>query len=118
MAGGAVLMAELPTDEQLFVRYRTAAQRARARVLELEMVDIATVLNPWLFGENNVLRAIEIIDARGQETVTSTEIVNLLYIAGKEPLLRFSCNLQGIPTLDEYMAERVGAIPTVSKENG
>lgn len=92
------------TPAEAFIAYRRAAQRARSRVLEHHLEDIAVHTNPWLFGPKTIMQAIQIVEDRGgAETVTSHEVMNFLAVARFDALLDQACALEGLPTVEEWL---------------
>jgi hypothetical protein len=85
------------TTAEVVEKYAVAFMRARSRVKELGIEG----LHPWLCGPNNIGRAVDHLLTRGDPT--EIEVMNLLSIADREPLLRLSCDLQGLPTTEEWL---------------
>jgi hypothetical protein len=97
------------TTTEVVEKYAVAFMRARSRVKELGIEEIAAGLHLWLCGPNNVGRAVDHLLSRGDPT--ETEVMNLLSIADREPLLRLSCDLQGLPTTEEWLTRMNGEKP-------
>lgn len=73
----------------LVLRVQTAVQKTRSNLIEAMGDDEAAMkvneaLQPWLFGDRCILRATEIVLARGQ--VTAGELYNLLIICNRPEL--------------------------------
>lgn len=97
------------TPEDALRRYSTAFMKARSNIIETGSEDLARITSPWLYGDNNVGKAIDMYFARGAHTISKLEVMNLLTIADRTPVLRLSCDLEGLPTADQWMNEEMWA---------
>lgn len=91
------------TNAEIVHRIKLGAMKCRSTTMESGLGEIAKTLNPWLFGENNILRAVEIVEGR---EISLSETLNLLTIANLlEPSIAIVANISygGIPTVEEYM---------------
>ena len=96
------------TDEEIVRRLIIDVQKARSNLMELgeDMERLAEVTNPWLFGPTNIIRALEMYEKRGTSPTTA-EVMNLLIIADREPLIGISAHFYfPIPTAEEYLTAR------------
>lgn len=91
------------TSAEVFRRFKFATMRARSNALEAGYASAR--LQPWLFGPRCALFAVERIEARG-DGPTSTEIMNLLWIAEQEPAIG-ACAVAygGLPAVAGYLGK-------------
>lgn len=99
-------MKKIPSNSEIVHRIKLAAMKCRSNTCELGLDETtAEHLSPWLFGEKNILKAVEIIESNGNASVG--EIMNLLIVANDlEPSIGAVSFLTygDIPTVSEYLA--------------
>ena len=100
------------TDRELLTQFTLATQKARSNILELGLPEgLLATTNPWLFGDQCILTAVEKLEEAPEDADLTSGIFNLLTVADLFEAAIGICALNygpALPTGTEYMSERMG----------